>query len=172
SRNGLELVSGGKDGIVHLWDVRSHRLVREYRGHDGAVLAVAAPWGGSPPIVSYGRDGALRTWSRDSSPEAISHFKDRVGAINSLAFSSSGGILAVGGDTLKLIDEYGNDVDLDKVPAPARNRASSPDGNILAVSTVSGEVKIWNVRNRSVVQRLREPSARLQLPAFSPDGKS
>jgi tetratricopeptide (TPR) repeat protein len=61
SPDGAQIVSGGDDGSVRLWDVASHQQVAQLDGHAGSVFSVGFSPDGAQ-IVSGGDDGTLRLW--------------------------------------------------------------------------------------------------------------
>jgi WD40 repeat protein len=58
--------------------------------------------------------------------------------------------------------------------AGANNFQFSPDGTILAVASHGGEVRLWDVADRSLVPRRRLPADRTDAStvAFTPDGRT
>jgi WD40 repeat protein len=58
--------------------------------------------------------------------------------------------------------------------AGANNFQFSPDGTILAVASHGGEVRLWDVADRSLVPRRRVPADRSDASAvaFTPDGRT
>ena len=62
-RSGSVLATGGVDGVVRCWDVDDNlKMVRELRGHEGRVDAVAWDPSGAY-IVSGGADCTFRLWA-------------------------------------------------------------------------------------------------------------
>ena len=59
------LVSGGADGAVRVWDVRSGQCVRVMRGHKGGVNCLASRKG-SDLIFSGGADRKVMVWNVDN----------------------------------------------------------------------------------------------------------
>jgi WD40 repeat protein len=55
-----QVLSGGSDRILRLWDVESGHCLREMAGHEDAVTGVAAS---RSALVSASRDGTVRLWS-------------------------------------------------------------------------------------------------------------
>jgi WD40 repeat protein len=65
-RRDRAVVAGGEDGTIHCWNTRMPWLVQTYRGHEGAVTALAPLAGGDGRgFVSAGADGTLRLWRTD-----------------------------------------------------------------------------------------------------------
>src|SRR5262249_47487984 len=56
------LISSSADGTVKVWDLETRAVVAEVRGHDGAVVAVAAAPDGSL-AASVGEDRVVRVWN-------------------------------------------------------------------------------------------------------------
>ena len=92
---GETLASGGDDGNVKLWDVRSGAFLRTF-GSGGPTIRAAAfdPLGRS--LASVGDDRTLRVWDlRTHQLVTVLEFAER---LHSLAFHPTGSWLVAGGD--------------------------------------------------------------------------
>src|SRR5690606_16489067 len=70
------LASAGESGTIRIWNPVTGRLMREFRGHSGAVISLAVffdPMAGSV-LVSSGEDSTVRFWDIDAGGDAIDIF--------------------------------------------------------------------------------------------------
>jgi WD40 repeat protein len=170
------------DGSVLIWD-SSGTLVKRLRTQGGLTGQLALSSDGRLAAVSHGLDrrtmqasGGVEVWKVDAgkllrtlpAPSTIAHTR--------LAFSPTQSLLAVqhiGGDT----EIYS--VDTKAPPHTIQSKgvgaSFSPDGRMLAISTSSGGIWLYDAVTYDVLQRLaasEDDSGFYQLVAWSPDGKS
>lgn len=88
------IVSGGGDGLVRIWDVRSGQEIAALSGHDAAVQAVALSPDGRR-IASAGADRTLRIWDTDTH-DLLLTLRLTGPPVQRLAFSADGSRLAAG----------------------------------------------------------------------------
>lgn len=90
------VVTGGADGMVTLWDAVSGGTLRQFRGHQGPVLAVRLAPGGAL-VATAGADHTVRLWDVESGRQqaVLNGHSD---AVTALAFAASGRMLASGGN--------------------------------------------------------------------------
>jgi WD40 repeat protein len=168
SPDGKVLASGSFDTTLKLWDVKTGALFRTLSGHRGHVMpAVFSPDGKT--LASSGDDATIKVW--DTATGALlwtlMGHSDRV---RSVVFSPNGKLLASGSDdasvrlwaaeTGRLLRKIMPLDPLLQPLAPAGKLfgweidghsygvnavAFSPDGKILASSSVDPVVKLWNV---------------------------
>jgi WD40 repeat protein len=101
SPDGRRLAAGCQDEFIRIWS-RDGRLVRELRGHAGAVRGLAYGPGGR--LASAGDDGAVRLW--DEAGRELLALRGHTEAVRAVAFSRDGHTLASAGDdrTIKVWD--------------------------------------------------------------------
>ena len=98
SPDGTLLATGGqedrlskatrRDGWIRLWDVRSGREVRTFKGHKDEVSSVAMSPDGKL-LVSGGTDGTVRLWDVGTGRE-IRVMSDHLDCVQSVCFSPDG----------------------------------------------------------------------------------
>lgn len=146
ARCGLVATATG-DRAVRLWSSDTARLRRTYRGHDGAVTALAlAPSGRL--LASGADDGVIRIWSANSS-RTRRLLRVPGSGISALAFTADGRLLAAaaGDGTIRLWDmrRIGQPLLRHDLGKDATTLAFSPDGRQLAVGTRDGRLRLWVV---------------------------
>jgi WD40 repeat protein len=60
--NGQQIVSGGADKAVHVWNLEDGQKMRTFAGHAQAVTCVAVTQDGAR-VVAGGADGLVKTWN-------------------------------------------------------------------------------------------------------------
>ena len=180
STDGRLVACVGVDGVARIWDVASRRRVALLRGHLGPIAGLAfAPDGRT--IVSGGADDrTIRIWDTSEAQDK-NLLKGHKSWIPSLAFSPDG-------KTLASVDSYQGltklwDVPsrrfLADLPGKPQDRAAavggaaafSPDGRLIATSSYSGTVMLWDAVTRQQTAVLTNDFASNASLAFSPDSK-
>ncbi len=88
------VVTGGADGSATLWDAVSGTPLRQFRGHQGPVLAVRLAPGGAL-LATGGADHTVRLWDVLSGRQ-LSVLNGHGDAVTALAVAASGRLLASG----------------------------------------------------------------------------
>jgi eukaryotic-like serine/threonine-protein kinase len=61
-----QIAFGGFDRVVHVWDIDSNKLNRDFKGHLGSVEALHSV--NTQTLLSVARDGTFRTWALNDVP--------------------------------------------------------------------------------------------------------
>jgi len=86
--NGKEVVTGGADEAVRIWDARTGELLRTLPGQRGRPVAVALSPGGTF-VASASRDGMGRVW-RVSDGGLVAPLSGHTNSLTDVAFSADG----------------------------------------------------------------------------------
>jgi serine/threonine-protein kinase len=88
SNNGRQMLSGGKDGSVRLWDTESGEELCRFEGHRSMVTSVAFSPDGRRAL-SGSDDRTVRLWDLESGRQ-LCVFRGHTGGIREVAFSADG----------------------------------------------------------------------------------
>ncbi len=171
SSDGALLASCNMDETVHLWDMKTNKLLRTFTGHKDDVFSVAFSPDGET-VASNGKE-SVRLW-RTKGEEDLSSIVTHT-AILDVAFSPDGKTLVSGNEdeTVRLWDtKTGKPLTTligheDKVS----NVAFSPDGKTLA-SVGDDTVRLWDTKTGKPLINLIGHKDRVLSVVFSPDGET
>jgi small GTP-binding protein len=164
-------VSGGKDGIVRLWDVTSGRLLRslDQQGCGGITSIAIDPQGRT--VICEGRARTL-VWDFDNG--RLRYELQPEGLSTSLAFAPNGEWFArLHIDCqVDLIDVNSGRVlsSLAGGECDGYSMALDPSGSMLAFGNNSGTIFLWSVSNGQLLRKLEGHTSVIDVLAYSPDG--
>ena len=99
-KNGAQLLSGGADNSVRLWNIRDGSLQHDpFLGHTGTITSVAFD-PKNAHTVSCSTDKTIRLWDLEADPTAtgvLYEFKGHQDIVWAVAFSDDGKYLLTGG---------------------------------------------------------------------------
>lgn len=175
SQDGTMLAAGGRDNVVHLWDLKSEEHT-ELKGHEDSVASVCfSP--DSQTLASGGHEGNILFWSVENKEE-IGQLLLRRDAIYSLAYGHDGSMLAIG--RYHTIDLY--DPEEQQMLATLRRQYEigpemwilcmefSPDGTILAAGSGDNQVELWDVSELTRIEQLLH-NGDVNFVSFTPNGR-
>ncbi|HYU57354.1 MAG TPA: TIR domain-containing protein [Actinomycetota bacterium] len=153
---------------------RSH-LRALLSGHSDAVSVAEFGPDGSQ-VVTGSWDGTVRLWNARSGAAVATVARD-LGQVHDVAFSPDGRRVAAavfGRTFLWDLDARGDEVPLAGASSDSEINvvAFSPSGALLASGSGSGEVKVWDANDGSLVASMRDAATHVGALAFGPDGRT
>jgi WD40 repeat protein len=181
NRDGNTLAASTSSGTIHLWNVRSGRIVPDsgslLKGHTDRVRSLAFSNNGL--LASAGRDGAVRLWRLERSPllrASLPSSRDSVAALlKSLVFSPDGQILAAAyhQGPIWLASLHAKTLDGESLWTAHQSDewpiclAFSPDGKTLASISSQNNLQLWDVLRRKAASepfKVDAAASRMDVP--------
>jgi WD40 repeat protein/beta-lactamase regulating signal transducer with metallopeptidase domain len=180
SPDGTLVASGGCEGAIRIWDVRTGEPIHEMTGLSGVTELVFSPDGAL--LASAGEGKVLTLWDVATGSE-VSQLTGFRWPVLTVAFSPDGTLLATGGGTVnphpveegevKVWDVRDRSVlfTLDGHKRCVTAVAFSPDGARLATGGVDETIRVWDIQSRRQQLCLGGLSSWVAALSFSRDGR-
>ena len=178
--NGEQLVTGGRDGRVKIWDRRTGRILRTLPGHRGLVSSLAFRPTDGRYLASVGADPAVTLWDVTTGREVFRRKGPLgdyyTGMAYAVAFSPDGRLLVAGSeDGGAIIWDAADGTEVRRLPEQREGTttcvAFSPDGRLLATATWAGVLRLWDALTYRLLHTMRGHQHRISAIAFRPDGR-
>ena len=186
SSDGKNLAIVSTDGIVRLWNWEGDKelgelntkLREELKGYRSDVLIARFNFEENT-LATFLTDGTIRLFNlQDSELKQINSFKvidfkERIGGVSSISFSSNGQDLATGytDGTVRLWNLQGKRLAELKGHQDAVVSVSfSPNGQDLATGYTDGTVRLWNLQGKRLAELKGHQDAVVSV-SFSPNGQ-
>jgi WD40 repeat protein len=170
SPDGRLIVTGGRSGVVWLWDLSSGRQLRSL-GNSEFDVAFSAD---GRMVLTGSRDGTARLWDVANGQE-IRRFKGHSQTVYAVDFSPDGKLALTGSrDMTARIWDVSNGREIRRLDhrGPVDSIEFSPDGHLIVTGSRNGAARLWNTADGRELQRLKGDLKGVFTAAFSPDGKS
>ena len=181
SPDGAVLASAGDDRTVRLWDVAEHKVLGTLSGHESKIRTMTGSRDGT--LLVTGGTGFVRIW--DVAKRRAEKIVSRRMWVYSAALTPDAKLLATGTvgsvhlwETASRRYRAGLRMDGWRQPFSWRRRPSgvaavafSRDGKVLAAPASDSSIRLWEVKTRREIGRLRGHRRTVQALVFSPDGK-
>ncbi len=171
SRDGKTIFTGGRDGLIRLWDPDTGQSLGTFKGHNGAVKSLVFNPAGNQ-LVSASSDYTVRVWPFDIVLQARD-VTGHLGSIWSAAFSPDGSRLvsASADKTVKIWDLSGKVVhSLEGHNAGVTVALFSPDGRSVLSAGGDKLLRLWDADSGKSIRVFKGHDGTITAIDFSPDG--
>ncbi|WP_158891295.1 hypothetical protein [Amycolatopsis anabasis] len=170
---GRVLATGGIDGPVKLWDIRTQQEVGSLPTGGNIGLAFSDD---GRVLVTGGGSSTVKLWDAVTHREIATLSDETYGIMLTLQLSRNGGVLATGGvDGDVTLWDTGARREIGTLAGdsgPVVGVAFSGDGNTLAAGAADGTVTLWNVPARQEIAKLSGHIGPVVGVAFDGDGST
>jgi WD40 repeat protein len=168
SRDGSVVVAGTRDGTALAWDARTGGTLAPAIGIDPVLAVAVSPRG--ELAASGDKRGGLRLWNPHSG--RLRWVAAQGGAVNDIAFSSSG-MLATAGPRGAVLWSTTSRPPLHLLPTPAAalRVAFSTDGRLVGVAGADGNTRLWFTATGRPYRTFHGHRRAVTDLAFSANGK-
>ena len=145
--DGKVLITGHLDYLVRCWDPKSGTCIKELKGAQGSITAVAASPDGIY-VVAGGYDDTIRIWQAKSG-ELVRSINAHKGGVHSVAVSPDGKRIASGGgDNDIVVWQLDSGEEVARCKGHKRVVLSvffAKDGMQIVSGSADGTVRLWDI---------------------------
>lgn len=175
SHNNRFFVTGGVQGEVRLWELRTRDLVSHLKEHVQKVTSIILSDDDTVAFTAS-RDRCILRWDLKRERRIHCHMQ-RMGGINSIALSlNEANVLSVGQER-KLTywdnasEKFSHQVSLDGDHDEGRGLARSNDGKLIATGGTGGVLRVWDYESGTMISEHAGHSNIINAVAFSSDDR-
>ncbi|CAM9394301.1 unnamed protein product, partial [Discosporangium mesarthrocarpum] len=174
SHNQRYIMSGGREGELRVWEMRSRDLVSHLKQH-GQRVASLALYEDDIHAISVSRDRSLICWDLRGENQ-VSHHTQRMGGINAVVLSRDQTTVVTVGQEKRFtywdLREHNPILDLSKLmDDEATSLAMSHSGQLFATGGTAMMVKLWAYEKGELLAQGGGHSGVITGLSFSPDDK-
>jgi WD40 repeat protein len=174
ARNARFILTGGKEGELRVWELRTREMVSHLKEHSGIVNTLQL-FENDRYGISASRDHQIFTWDLQAEKRLTTH-REKHGGVNSLVLlEDQTTVLSAGQERIITMwdlrqQDHVYRIQLEEeVMSMAYTTAVS--GGLLATGGTDKCVKLWDPRNLTCGQKLTGHSQPIESVAFSADGR-
>jgi RNA polymerase sigma factor (sigma-70 family) len=169
--NGQTLATGGRDGLVKLWDVASGRHLRTLEQQYTWVVALA--WSrDSRTITSAGRGGVIRLWDAATGKDLCPQPGHLVGVFRTVVSRDGKTAVTAGWDRAVRTWDSATGRELRDLAGLVNELTVSPDSRTVLASDPEGRLRTWDLATgRETTPSEVASGVRFGALAFTPDGR-
>lgn len=173
SADGKTLASGGRDGLIKLWDTASRRELMTWTGNEGGVWSLAYSPDGRT-LASGGKDNLVKLWE-PATGNQLGVLAGHSGIVTALIFANDGKTLITGSSdqTIKVWD-LSTRRELRTLKGHTTSVTSlslSPDGKTLASTGYEKIIRLWDLGSGQELRPIEGHGDAVISVDFSPRGK-
>lgn len=179
SYNQKFICSGGNEGEVRVWEIRSRELISHLKEHTSKVTSVQV-FKDDVHLLTCARDRAVLCWDLKNE-KRISNHTQSMGGINCFAISPEDEqkVVTVGQErsvTFWDLRKSNAEQILESSPVPGESDelfcvSVSCDGQLFATGGSLGTVRVWDYNTGECLNESKGHSNTITSIAFSPDNK-
>ncbi len=188
SPDGSEVVSGGDDGLMFVWDAQSGEIIRQFESPSGPITALAFRPARSDSalqtVVSGSIDGSLALWNFGTgdilatfSPDDLDtvEIEGHADVVDSITFSPDGTkLVSTSGDTTLIVWDVDTGAILNRMEghqASVMTAQFTPDGSAIVSGAEESSIRKWDTLNREDIAPVAAPvGGSVYCLAITPDG--
>ncbi|MCP4404394.1 MAG: protein kinase, partial [bacterium] len=166
------LSAGSYESNVRLWNLKTGKCVRIFKGHTEEVRALAVTPDGSC-LVSGGADTNIRLWKIETG-HCLRVFRGHDSPVNALALSADGNVLLSGSEREIRVWELNTGKYLRRcreLKDEVNALTITPNGKIALSAQRDNTICLSSVNSGRILQKLAGHSDKVNAVAVTPDGK-